>query len=142
VVGTKKIVIITNGKFLIKHRIVIDPGGSLVVIAQGGIGIFKNLIATGAGGNRLQGIFITDGTFYSSVEEDFTTWTPAESEKILVIDGGVIAQSVNLGRDFSGSLEYDNNTTPAETFRYDPSLFMNIHPDLWKSAFTWEELAP
>ncbi|PJE67732.1 hypothetical protein COU95_00735, partial [Candidatus Shapirobacteria bacterium CG10_big_fil_rev_8_21_14_0_10_40_9] len=144
-VGTNKAVILTSGKYLIKGKIRIDTanGGSLVVIAQGGIGVSKNLPAPGTLNNRLQGIFITDGTFYTSIEEDFSL-TSAESNKILVVDGTVIANQVELKRDFEalGGGDYENETTPTETFRYDPSLFMNIHPDLWKSAFTWEELAP
>ena len=145
-VGTNKAVIITSGKYLIKGKIRIDTanGGSLVVIAQGGIGVSKNLVAPGTPNNRLQGVFITDGIFYTSVDEENFDFNQAESNKILVVDGMVIANQVELKRDFSvlGGGDYENDTTPAETFRYDPTLFMNIHPDLWKSAFTWEELAP
>ena len=129
--GTKRIVIITNGKFLIKHRIVIDPGGSLVVIAKEGIGVFKNIGDT----DEVQGIFITDGTFSSSTEEDFT---PVESNRQLVIDGEVIAGQVDLKRD----LETDNSTIPAEQFVFRPDFLLNSYQDLWRSSFTWQELAP
>lgn len=136
-IGTKKLVVLVNGKFLIKNKIRVDSGGSLVVIAKNGIGISKNLVAKGTGGNKVQGIFITDSTFYSSVNEDFG-FTPVDSNKELVIDGGVIAGSFNLRRDLGD----DNSTTPAEKFRFDPGLVINSYPDLWKSRFTWQELAP
>ena len=130
-VGTKKIVILTEKRFLIQHRITVDNGGSLVVIAKEGIGVFKNI----GDADPVQGIFITDGTFYSSVEEDFT---PVESNRQLVIDGEVIAGQVDLKRD----LETDNSTIPAEQFVFRPDFLLNSYQDLWKSSFTWEELAP
>jgi len=134
-IGTKKIVILTSGKFLIKHRILVDQGGSLVVIAKEGIGVSKNLIATGEQNNYLGGFFIADGTFYSSVEEDFN-FTPVTSEKVLVIQGGVIANDFELSRDL------EDNSTPAEKFIYRPDMFLNIHSSLWRRAHVWEEIAP
>ena len=130
-------VISTDGKFLIKHRILISQGGSLVVVAKGGIGVSKNLIATGEQNNYLGGIFITDGTFYSSVEEDFN-FTPVTSDKILVVQGGVIAKQMNLSRDLGSG----NQTTPAEKFVYRPDFLINSYPDLWRASHTWQELAP
>jgi len=137
-IGTKKIVILTSGKFLIKHRILVDQGGSLVVIAKEGIGVSKNLIATGEQNNYLGGVFITDGTFYSSVEEDFI-FTSVASDKVLVIKGGVIANDFSLTRDLG---EENNPTAPAEQFVYRPDFWLNSYPGLWKGAFIWTELAP
>jgi hypothetical protein len=137
-IGTRKIVILTNARFLIKHRIRIDNGGSLVVIAKEGIAASKNLVATGDLNNYLGGIFITDGTFYSSVNEDFT-FTPVTSNKVLVIQGGAIANQVNLTRDLGGT---KNQSTPAEKFAYRPDLLINSYSDLWRSSHTWQELAP
>jgi len=136
-IGARKMVISTDGKFLIKHRILISQGGSLVVVAKGGIGVSKNLTATGEQNNYLGGIFITDGTFYSSVEENFN-FTPVTSEKILVVQGGVIAKQVSLTRD----LGEDNQTFPAEKFVFRPDFLINSYPFTWKTLHTWQELVP
>lgn len=140
-IGSRKAVVLTTGKFLIKGRITIDVanGGSLVVIAKDSIGIDKNLVANGPG-SRFFGIFVTDETLYSSINPDFG-FTPANSNKQLVIDGQVIARAFNLGRDL-GAGAGGNNTTAAETFRYNPGLVMNSHQDIWSVAHVWKELTP
>ncbi len=139
--GTKKVVVIINGKFLAKGKIAIDTsgGGSLVIIAKDHIGLDKNIIADGSS-TKFQGVFITDETFYSSIEPDFT-FTPASSNKKLVVDGIGIARSFDLRRDLGGGAG-GNVTIPAETFRYDPSLMMNTHQDIWVPNHSWAELTP
>jgi len=136
-IGGRKIVILTSGKFLIKNKILIDQGGSLVVIAKGGIGVSKNLETTGTGNSYLEGIFITDGTFFSSVDEDFT-FSPAVSQNTLVIRGGVIANEIKMTRDLASK----NSTTPAEKFIYRPDLLLNSYPGIWERKHLWSELAP
>ena len=133
-IGTKKIVLLTSGKFLIKHSISVAQGGSLVVIAKEGIGVYKDL---GGLTTNLEGIFITDGNFYSSVENNFN-FIGVKSTTSLVIRGGVIANDLSLTRD----LEANNSITPAENFSYRPDFWLNSYPGLWKRSHIWEELAP
>ena len=132
-IGTREIVVLTKGKFLIKNQIKVSEGGSLLVAAQEGIGVSKNL----GDSARIEGIFITDGGFYSSIEEDFN-FTTAASSKSLTVKGGVIANLISLTRD----LGENNSTTPAEKFVYRPDFWLNLYPDLWISYHLWEELAP
>lgn len=144
-IGTKTVIVITSGKFLAKGKIRVDSanGGSLLVLAQGGIGIAHNVVASGAINNTFQGIFITDGTFYTSVNDDNFDLTPADSNQILVVDGMVMAGDFNFKRDFDvlGGGDYENRETPAEFFRTDISLIMN-QPSLWYTPFSWQEVAP
>jgi len=140
-IGSKKIVVLVNGKFLIKNKITIASGGSLVVVAKGGIGVSSLLQITGESNNLLEGIFITDGKFYSSVDPAaFPSLNSVVSDKRLVIDGSVAAAGgVDLARDLGSSA---NQTTPAELFRFSPALVINSYSGLWQLNFTWEELAP
>ncbi|MGB9613589.1 MAG: hypothetical protein ACPL4K_05410 [Candidatus Margulisiibacteriota bacterium] len=126
-IGRSRIVILTSGKFTISHKISIANEGSLVVVAKQGIDVAWNF---GGSNNQVQGIFITDGTFNSSVG--------GSANNQLIVEGGVIAQSVNLGRDLGAN----NGTTPAEKFVYRPDLWLNIYPQLWKRSHLWEEVAP
>jgi len=143
-ISAKKVVVVTSGKFLAKGRTRVDTanGGSLLVLAKEGIGISKNVVATGGINNKFQGIYITDSTFYTSVDEDFV-FTPADSNKILMIDGMVIANEFNLKRDFSvlGGGDYENKDTATETFRTDIALIMN-QKNVWYTSFSWSEVAP
>jgi len=126
----QKIVLLTSGKFLIKHQISVNERGSLVVIAKQGIGVFKNI-------REVEGIFITDDTFYSSVENSFD-FAPVSSKKGLTIRGGVIANNFKLSRN----LEEDNSTRPAEKFVYRPDFWINSYSGLWAPARIWGEIAP
>lgn len=122
-VETKKIVILTTGSFLIKHKIEVEEGGSLVVIAKGDINVDGGL---GGTNNQIHGFFIADGAFSSG-----------SGNKRLIVKGGVIANNFNLERDLA-----DNSDTPAEKFVYRPDMFLNLHPSLWLRYHLWEELAP
>jgi len=137
-IGAKKVVVLTSGKFLIKHGITISNGGSLVVISKKGIAVSKNLTASGEHNDFLNGIFVTDGIFYSSVEDNFN-FTSTASSNVLAIKGGVVAGSVNFNRDLGAE---KNKNTPAEKFIYNPDLWFNLYPGLWASSHVWEELAP
>ena len=130
-IGIKKIVLFGSGRFLIKNRISVDQGGSLVVITRGDIGVSKDF----GGANMLDGFFVTDGTFYSSVDSAFNS---SNSNKQLIINGGVAAKSFNLGRD----LNSENRNSPAEKFIYRPDFFFNFYSGLWIPHHLWEELAP
>jgi len=143
-----KAVIFIDGKFLLKHRIISDPGESIIVIATGGIGISDDYVAEL--GNPTNAIFITDGMFYSGVDPAAFpgSFSPGEAGKKLTINGSVIAWGGFdfSGRDFSFSDEpaeqIRNNTEPVEFYRYDPSLLLDSNEKLWKAGFTWQELAP
>jgi len=139
-VGKKKMVLLIDGKFLIKNQIRINPGGSLVVVVSGAIAVSGDKEITGSGNSRIRGVFVTDGKFYSSVDPSaFPTFTSTESDKVLVIDGSVVAgNGVDLARDLGA----DNDTMPAELFRFDPALMINSYQAIWQQNFTWQELAP
>ncbi|MGB9911572.1 MAG: hypothetical protein ACPLKP_03170 [Microgenomates group bacterium] len=136
-IGTRKIVILVEGKLLINQPITVDinNGGSLVIVASEGIGISKDI-------SSLSGFFITNEGFYSSVENeysanDFNEGTPSSQQ--LIVNGGVIAKYFRLTRDLGTQR---NKTTPAEKFVYQPKLFLNLNSSLWRRASLWEELAP
>jgi hypothetical protein len=137
-IGTKKVVILTSGNFLVKNKIKVGNGGSLVVITQTGIGVSEDFASTVA--DPIQGIFFTDGIFYSSVDD---TFQEVSSSGRLVIEGSVIALSgIHLSRNLGGTA---NQTTPAEYFMWNPAIWLNSYSssfDLWRSRFSWSEIAP
>jgi len=141
-IGTKKIVILVQGEFLInaRIRIDIDGGGSLVVAARDGIGVSKRIAVNGLNLNTIEGFFFTDGPFYSNVNPSLNL-TPANDIKNnrLVIDGGITANEFDFRRNLG---EERNQTIPAELFRYNPRLLLNTYPGLWARKHAWEELAP
>lgn len=125
-IGTKKLVILTDGEFLINHRINISTGGSLVVVARGNITVGDNV---GQSFN-IQGIFVTDGLFNSGLSENYNSQ--------LVVNGSVIADNINLRRN----LENNNFDKPAEIFNFDPGLMINSYNRLWSSVTSWQEVVP
>ncbi|MGB9911714.1 MAG: hypothetical protein ACPLKP_03930 [Microgenomates group bacterium] len=135
-VGARKIVILINGKFLINHSIAGAPDerGSLLVVTSGGIGVSKNI-------ERFGGLYLTDGYFYSSVENDFQSgeFVSVPSNLQLVVNGMIYARNFVFNRDLGID---QNKTTPAEKFIYQPQLLINLHPSVWKKSFLWEELIP
>lgn len=135
-VGTRKMVVLINGKFLIKNLIEVEPGGSLLVIAKGGIGVSKDV-------SSLTGLFFTDGDFYSSVEEDFTQgfedkeFVSVTSDSQLILNGSVYAQNFVLERDLGST-----NENPSEKFVYRPDFLLNLHPSLLLRSRLWQEEVP
>ncbi len=77
---------------------------------------------------NIEGLYETDGTFDTG-----TGINP------LTVEGSVIAWgTVNLQRDLGAA----NDTTPAETFKFDPSLSVLFPRSLIRDSVSWQEVIP
>ena len=116
-----KIFVLVNGKVAINGDIIVQDGGSLVIVASGDINI-------DGGVGKLQGYYITDGTIR----------TGAGNEQ-LEVQGGLIGfTNVLLERD----LESGNNTQPAEKFIFRSDIYLNLPEIKINEIAQWEEVAP
>jgi len=107
---------------------ILDPWGMLTIITNGNIQIGGNV-------NRLEGIYLTDGTF--STCSSATCGTSELNQ--FNFRGSLIAWTgVDLARD----LDLDNRKAPAEVFTYEPEFLTRLPDFIQRSIYSWHEVAP
>jgi len=120
----EKLVILIGSDLTIQSNITVAEGGFLAFIVNGEIEIEENV-------TDLQGVYIANEKFKTSGQND----TQLFGEGMFV--GW---EKIPLNRKFVG--ESLNNTLPVETLVFRPDLWINAPEELWKSSYTWQELAP
>lgn len=136
------VVIFVDGDLTINPPVNAVNGNNGVEVTEGGfLGFVVSgnvYVAQAEGVNAsvtnswLEGVYIVDGTIHTG-----GTTLPTDKfvgEGIFVGWGGV-----NLQRDFDSD---DNNTYPAELFRYRPDLVLNAPERFKKPVYSWQEVAP
>ena len=131
--GTKKAILIVKGAGInITGKINRTPGsGFFLAVATGDINV-DPAVGGGTTTPDLEGIFVTDGSFYSGTIGNKT-------DSRLWIKGSVIAYGgFGLQRDLGAG----NTTTPGELFEYAPDLEFLFPASLAAHNTTWREIAP
>jgi len=119
-------VIFVDGDLRINKNVVVDSGGFLAFIVNGGVTVSTNVTS-------MQGIYVMDDSFVTE------TLDPANDSQ-LVVEGMVVAWSgVSLNRYLGGVV---NSTTPAEQFVYRADLLTNMPSEMKSFALNWQEVVP
>jgi hypothetical protein len=101
-----------------------------MVISTGDMILDQNTVNNQEEINRLDGIFVTDGTF--------ETGPGSPDSEGLVVNGSVVAwNGVDLQRELP-----NNFNNPAELFRYRPQMLLTIPPFFGLQTMKWREVAP
>jgi hypothetical protein len=84
----------------------------------------------------LEGMYITTNADHTA------TFSTGDSEvagaKRLIVQGSVIADRFQLTRD----LDTRNETTPAESFIFNPQLLFTMPDTMKEIPYVWQEVAP
>jgi hypothetical protein len=127
-INSRTIVVLVNGGLNINEKIRVADDAFLAFIVNGSINIDGDVTETGIN-PALEGIYFSQGTIATG-----------ESDKEFVGKGIFAAQGgFNLQRDLGDT---DNQTTPAETFIFDPRLLVEMPEALQKATMSWTEIAP
>jgi len=122
---SEKIVVLVNGDLDIKNQVTVNAGGFLAFLVKGDIRIDPLV-------DNVEGVYIADGFF--------ETGTTGAGDLQLIAEGTFVGWGgVNLARDFDS---VQNNTEPAELFRYRPDFKVNLPGFLKRPTINWEEVAP
>ena len=130
---SRQAVILVNGNLKIDKEITLGPNGFLAFVVNGNIVIDENVgVGKNSTDTSLEGVYFAQGVF--------STGTSAVGGHEKLIAKGIFAAQggFNLGRDLGD----DNETTPAETFIFDPRLLVKMPKELTKSTMSWTEVAP
>ncbi|MBI1863963.1 hypothetical protein HYS03_02015 [Candidatus Woesebacteria bacterium] len=126
-ISGKVILFVEGGNLNINGRIALNSASDFfLAIVQNNTNVDQSI--TNGNNPALTGLFFNGGSFN----------TGAGNTK-LVVDGAVVATTVNLQRDLGGAL---NNTTPAEFVQYDPTQIVNFPRQLSRRNVIWKEVAP
>lgn len=134
--SSRKATILVKGKLAIENTIRVPSDSFLAFIVKRNIEIKGTIGAVNtdptARTPELQGVFITDGQINTNSGSD-------QSGKNLSAEGVFVAWG---GFALERDLKDNNDTWPAEYFRYNPALLMNAPKELKKRMMTWTEVAP
>ncbi|MCR4324090.1 MAG: hypothetical protein NUV69_00175, partial [Candidatus Curtissbacteria bacterium] len=123
-----------DGDLTIKKNLTIGVADSVTFIVRGNI-----TVETGV--DRVDGLYVTNGTF-----SDYDPLA-GKAGRQLVINGGVYARTVNLGRILGGTLcpsgtQCNNSQTAAVKLVYDPKYLLGLNTVLGSPDLDWREVAP
>jgi hypothetical protein len=135
--ANEQIILLVNGNVTINSDINIINGGFFAMIVNGNITVSPNV-----GGLASSASPYLEGVFFATNASHTATFSSGASTTVgherLNITGSVIADNFSLQRD----LGVDNDTTPAESFIFNPKLLFTM-PDVMKEApYVWQEVAP
>ena len=132
------IILVNNGDVTINSPITITSGGFFALIVNGSI-----IISPGVGGLTTSAAPHIEGIYIATREDHVSgVFVSGNSSTVgrerLNVVGSVIADTFSLQRD----LGVANDTTPAESFTFNPQLLFTM-PDVMKEApYVWQEVAP
>lgn len=133
--GSRKVTVFIDGNLVIDKTITVSDQGLVTFIVKGNINIKGTVGAKTDPADRapeLKGVFIASGQINTNYDGD-------SSGNNLSAEGIFVGwQGITLGRD----LKNDNTRWPAEYFRYNPALLMNVPRVLQKRSMSWTEVAP
>lgn len=124
----EQIVFLIDGDLSVAAEVTVDEDGFVAFIVSGNI-----TIDTAVGGDgpdaQVEGVYVADGVF----------GTGSSTDK-LILEGTFVGWTgVSLDRDFGGA---QNNTEPAEVFRYRPDIKQAAPDYLGRPKISWQEVAP
>lgn len=124
--------------FFVDGNLTID-GNLTLAAADVSVFIVKGNINVKTAVTRIDGIYITGGTFTD------TDATGGISGAQLVVNGAVYANSVSLARELGGAScpPFCNNAAdPAERFIFDPKYLYAFYSIIGSPSIVWNEVAP
>ena len=125
------VIVFVPGNLVIERNLGINPDTGIIFIVQGNIIVDSSV-------ERIDGVFITDGTFYS---RDVITCAlnPSHDDDRLVINGAVYAfGDLCFTRDLGAS----NENTPAELINYEPKYLYLFQEIVGDPTVIYREVAP
>jgi len=124
-IGANKIILFVDGNLNVDGPIRLTPGaGFFMAIVSGNITIDP---MASVAGPEIEGIFVTDQSFITAVDDDQLT------VRGMVAAYGAVDPNRNL---------VDNTTVPAEVFEYAPDLLFNYPSSLMLKRTRWKEVTP
>lgn len=131
--GSRKVILIVkNAGLNVQGNINLTKGsGFFLAVTTGNIVVTPN-VGGGASAN-LEGIYVADGTFFS------TKWGDKNDERLWVRGTVAAYGGIDLQRNLGST---NNSTTPAEFFEYAPELELLFPIELSNRLTNWREVAP
>jgi hypothetical protein len=133
--STESIVVFISGNLNIANNITVADGGFLAFIVQGNINFDSNLGSASPSNTvaDVAGVYIASGTI--------NTGSAGSGQDLKFVGEGIFVgwDGINLERDYRND---ENNTAPAELFRYRPDFLFSAPDEFNRPLFHWQEVAP